>query len=122
MQTITRALEHARNVRLGRGVVSKTSYVAAVPLVVWAFVVWRWSDNLAMDGGLLFIGLIATAFALWFIRSTRAFAERNPALALLEGAELIEWRKMEVAAQNIPAPAQTVLIEDKGGSSGQRGG
>lgn len=115
MVTLNRAIESARNVRLGRGVVSKTSYIAAVPLVVWAFAVWRWSDNLLMDGGLLLIGVIATIFAGWFIRSTRSFAERNPALALLEGAELIEWRKMEVAAQGIQPPPQQVLLEDKGG-------
>lgn len=121
MLIIGKALESARNVRLGRGVVSKTSYIAAVPLIVWAFVVWRWSESVLMDGGLLVIGLIATVFSAWFIRSTRSFAERNPALALLEGAELIEWRKMEVAAQGMPTPTKTVLVEDKGGLAAGEG-
>lgn len=115
METISKALESARNVRLGRGVVSKTSYIAALPLLVWGIVVWKWSENLTTDAGLSFVGIVATIFAAWFIRSTRDFAERNPALALMEGAELIEWRKMEVAAQGIPAPANPTLIEDRGG-------
>jgi len=122
METITKALEHARNVRLGRGVVSKTSYVAAALLVVWVLVLWRWSDSAPMDGGLLLVGVLATIFAVWFIRSTRSFAEKNPALALLEGAELIEWRKLEVAAQGIPSPPKTILIEDKGGGPADEGG
>ena len=90
MDTISKVLESARNVRFGRGVVSKTSYVAAGLLVVWAMVLWKWSDSALMDGGLLLIGCLATIFAIWFIRSTRSFAEKNPSLALLEGAELIE--------------------------------
>jgi len=122
METITKALEHARNVRLGRGVVSKTSYVAAALLVVWVLVLWRWSDSAPMDGGLLLVGVLATIFAVWFIRSTRSFAEKNPALALLEGAERIEWRKLEVAAQGIPSPPKTILIEDKGGGPADEGG
>ena len=101
MATLGKALEAGRNVRLGRGVVSKTSYVAAGLVVVWALVLWKWSANAIMDGGLLFVGCVATAFAVWFIASTRAFAEKNPALALLEGAELIEWRRMEVAAKGV---------------------
>jgi hypothetical protein len=97
-------------VRLGRGVVSKTSYVAAGLLAVWVLVLWKWSDSAVMDVGLLFVGCLATAFCVWFIRSTRAYAEKNPGLALLEGAELVEWRRMDVAAKGmLPSAGQSAL-------------
>lgn len=116
VETITKALESARNVRLGRGVVSKTSYIAVTLLVVWAVVAWRWSESLMLNAGLLIIGLVATVFAVWFIHGTRRFAERNPALALLEGAELLEWRKMEVAAKGMSPSKGGPFLEDRGGT------
>src|SRR5947209_18809658 len=77
-------LSSGRNIRLGRGVVSKTSYVAAIAAIAWVAIIWRWSDNLKTDAGLLTAGLVATGFACWFIRGTHRFAEQNPAQALLE--------------------------------------
>ena len=68
-----------------------------------------------MNAGLLLLAALAISFAVWFIKSSRTFAERNPALALLEGAELIEWRRMEVAAKGVPPTEGAPLIEDKGG-------
>ena len=115
VETLTKALESARNIRLGKGVTSKTSYIAALPLVVLGMVAWRWSEDIVMNTGLLFIALAAIGFAVWFISSSRTFAERNPALALLEGAELIEWRRMEVEAKGVPSTEKTISIEDKGG-------
>lgn len=114
LASISRALESARSVRLGKGVVSKTSYIAAFVVGIWLFVAWKWSDDLMMNGGLMLAGLIATIFASWFIQSTRTFAQRNPALALLEGAELIEWQKLEMAAKGIPPVENPVLVEDRG--------
>ncbi|WP_374593479.1 hypothetical protein [Sphingosinicella sp.] len=112
---LTKALESARNVRLGKGVTSKTSYIAAIPLLIWGIVVWRWSESLMMNFGLVLAGSIATSFAFWFIKSSRSYAERNPALALLEGAELLEWHRMEVAAKGVTPDSCTPLIEDFGG-------
>jgi len=109
--TVEKVLETSRNVRLGRGVVSKTSYIAAVLIVMWGMIVWRWTPDLTANGGLLLIGAVVSAFAIWFIKSTRTFAERNPALALLEGAELLEWRKMDVEAKGIPSQPNRPLIE-----------
>jgi hypothetical protein len=113
-ESLRKVLESARNVRLGRGVVSKTSYVAVLPLSVWGVVAWRWSDNAVLDIGLLAIGMCATIFAMWFIKGTREFAERNPELALLEGAELLEWRRMEVAAKGVPPELDSRPLENRG--------
>lgn len=105
-------LSSGRNIRLGRGVVSKTSYVAGIVALVWGAIVWRWSENLTADAGLVLVGLIVTAFAIWFIRGTQKFAERNPAQALLEGAELLEWQRVEAAAKGVPPqPPGGPLIE-----------
>lgn len=112
---VEKVLEAGRNVRFGKGVVSKTSYIAAFVVAVWGIVAWKWSESLIMDAGLLIAGVAATIFGVWFIGGTRRFAERNPELALFEGAELLEWRKMEVAAKGLPAPPNQPLLEDKGG-------
>lgn len=112
---VEKVLEAGRNVRFGKGVVSKTSYIAAFVVAVWGIVAWKWSESLIMDAGLLVAGTVVTAFGVWFIGGTRRFAERNPELALFEGAQLLEWRKMEVAAKGLAPRADQTLLEDKGG-------
>lgn len=49
---------------------SKTSYVAALALGVWAFVAWRLGDDPLTNSMLMAIGVVATGFAVWYIRST----------------------------------------------------
>lgn len=100
-EILASAIESSRNVKFGRGVVSKTSYVAAFVVAVWFAIVWKWSDNLVADGGLLAIGLIVSAFAFWYIRASQSFAERNPGQALLDGAEFLEWTRIEAAAKGV---------------------
>lgn len=87
---IASALESSRNIKFGRGVVSKTSYVAALVIAVWLMIAWRWSDNMIANLGLLIAGAAATGFAVWYIKSSQDFAERNPGQALLDGAEFLE--------------------------------
>ncbi len=111
---VEKVLESSRNVRLGRGVVSKTSYVAAAVVAVWGVVAWRLTDNLVANAFLLFAALVLTGFAVWFIRGTQSFAERNPAQAMLEGAELLEWRKMDVQMKGLPPVSNSPLVEDQG--------
>jgi hypothetical protein len=71
---------------------------------------------------LLIVGiLIAALFVLYFLGALW-FVHHHPGEALLEGAELIRWRQMEIAAKdvtvtpalaaNTPAP---VLIENQSG-------
>ncbi len=98
-EVLAGVVQSARNIKFGRGVVSKTSYVAALVVAAWGVIVFRLGDNLITNGALLLAGLVATGFAFWYIRSSQKFAEQNPSLALLEGAELIEWQKLEVAAK-----------------------
>jgi hypothetical protein len=45
--------------------------------------------------------LIVLVFAIYF-SGTLWFANRHPGIALLEGAELIQWRQMDMAAKTVP--------------------
>ncbi len=111
-------LEAGRNVRLGRGLVAKTGHAAVLNLAVWGVIAWRWTDSLVVDAGLLLIGGAATAFTVWWTNSTQRFAERNPAQAMLEGAEFLEYRRMEVQAKGLPPVPNQPLIESAVDDSG----
>lgn len=112
-QILANALESSRTVKLGRGVVSKTGYVAALVIAVWFAIAWRWSGNWPADAGLLFLGMASTGFGAWYIRATQSFAEKNPAQALLEGAEFLEWTRMEAAAKGLPPVANPLMLDIK---------
>ena len=58
-EILAEAVESARNVKFGRGVVSKTSYVAALVVGVWIVVAWQWGGDPIADGGLLIAGAAA---------------------------------------------------------------
>lgn len=90
---------------------SKTSYVAALCLAVWLAVAWRWSGPIADNWGLLIAGTVTTLFAAWYIKATQNFAERNPAQALLEGTEFLEWSRIEAAAKGLPPTPDQPLVE-----------
>ena len=97
---VPEALEHAGinastldRIRLARGVVGKTSYVAGAAILALAAVAWGLRDpNYLIADAVLVVVLFVVYFigALWF-------ANRHPGVALLEGAELIQWRQMEMA-------------------------
>ena len=105
------AIESSRKVKFGRGVVSKTSYVAALVVAVWITIAFRLGDSVYSNSGLLMAGLIVTAFTWWYIRSSQNFAERNPGQALLDGTEFLEYTRLEAAAKGLPAPPNQPLIE-----------
>ena len=91
---------------------SKTTYVAALPLIVWLAAAWRWNGAVSDNIGLLIAGAASTLFAIWYILATHRFAEKNPALALLEGAELLEWQRTEAAVKGVlPTAGQRPQIE-----------
>jgi uncharacterized SAM-binding protein YcdF (DUF218 family) len=51
------------------------------------------------DAALIFSGVVATLYAGWFVKTTQEYARRNPAQAILEGAELLEWQRMATQAK-----------------------
>jgi len=109
--TVDRILDSGRNIRLGKGVVAKTSYVAAFVLGVWGVIAWRLGPDLYSNLGLLAIGVVSTLFSMWFIRGTQKFAQENPGQAMLEGAELLEWRRMDVQVKGAPPVLDNSVID-----------
>jgi hypothetical protein len=89
-------------IRLARGFVGKASYVAGVALIVVGGIALR-----AAESSVLIFGIFALAIFAIYFGGTLWFAHRHPGEALLEGAELIKWRQMEMAAKNLlPPPSQ----------------
>lgn len=84
-------------IRLARGVVGKASYVALAAVLALGGVAWRLSDPIYL---LIAAVLIVLVFAIYF-SGTLWFANRHPGVALLEGAELIQWRQMDIAAKTV---------------------
>jgi len=86
-------------IRLAKGVVGKASYVAASAVAGLALLAWLLHDPrfVLVDAVLIFILFVSYLIGvLWF-------SNRHPGLALLEGADLIQWRQLEMAAKGLPA-------------------
>jgi len=81
-------------------------------IAIWGIILWRLSSDVFLDGALMVGGLIATSAFVWWTRKTHAFAERNPGLALLEGAQLLEYQRFEARAKGMPKfPTETRIHE-----------
>jgi hypothetical protein len=106
------------HIRLARGVVGKTSIVAGIVFLVLSGVAWRMpTDVLFTFGVILLLGFFAyIAAMLWF-------AHRHPEQALLEGAEIIQYRQQEMAAKGVtelprspstvPPPVAPEILEER---------
>ena len=86
-------------VRLSHGVVGKSSYVAGVALLALLMVAYSLKDSSYLFAVACFILVLFFGYfggVLWF-------ANRHPDMALLEGAELVKWRQIEMAAKEMPS-------------------
>jgi hypothetical protein len=94
-------------IRLARGVVGKASYVAGAAVLGLAIVAWQLHESwlLFMDALLIVVLFIAYLVGvLWF-------ANKHPGVALLEGAELIQWRQLEITASDPPPQMDREITE-----------
>jgi len=98
-RTLLTRMQALGHIRLARGVVGKTSIVAGIVFLVLGGIAWRIDDALLFAFGamLLFAFFLYLAAMLWF-------AHRHPEQALLEGAEIIQYRQQEMAARGFPEP------------------
>ena len=83
------------NVKLGRGVVGKITYIAGAVFAVLAILAIRDPNTWSM---MAILGAVVVLF-LTFLFSVLKFAAANPSQALLEGAELLQWHKMNMSAK-----------------------
>ena len=92
------------HIRLAHGVVGKTSIVAGIVFLVLGGITWR----LPVDSLFLFGGMIAAGFFVYLL-AVMWFAHKHPEQALLEGAEIIQFRQQEMAAKGLPTPPSSPL-------------
>jgi hypothetical protein len=90
--------ESVNRIRLGRGVVGKTTSAVVVVLLVLAVAIYKLSDPKLV---LLLAGLVSLIFIIYFVGVLR-FADKNPGAALLEGAELLQWKQFDMEAKGLP--------------------
>ncbi len=111
-------------IRLGPGVIGNTSVVMISAIVVAGFVAWAFRSNPPLALGAM--GLII-AGALLFVWGSWKFAHKQPDLALIGGAELLQLRRIQMAgkdAPNIPllppveAPPTPVIESRPGDTNG----
>ena len=73
-------------------------------------------------GSIQIVSVIAIlATTLLIIRWILNYAEKHPTLATLEGTEVILWQQQQImlAAKNMPAPQESQIIPNPGGSPPQ---
>jgi hypothetical protein len=116
-ETIKRMVESGASFKLSRGVVGKSGHVIVAVMVVWAVIAFRLSENVILSTMQLGVGVASSLLAVWWTRSTQKFAEKNPAQAMLDGAEFLEYQKLGIEAKGTPASENVMLIEDRGGST-----
>lgn len=85
--------------RFGPGVVGKSSAIGLAVLAVLGIAAWRIDNNPWL---VAFIAVAGMVFAWWLIRRSFQYAEDHPETALLEGAELVAWRQMQMSSRDVP--------------------
>ena len=108
-EIIRKLAESYRGIKFGMGVVGKTSYATLSIIGLWVVILFRASENLILDAVLFGGGLIATAAYFWWVHGTQKFARENPGLALMEGAQLLEYQKWEAAIKGQPTPTSPLV-------------
>ena len=104
-QILDKLLERGIQIKMGVGVVGKTTRAMCLLLTLWGLIVWRLGPDHQLNNPLLAIGIAATlAFGFWVVLTHR-FAERNPAQAMLEDAQFLEYRKFEASIKGGADPA-----------------
>ena len=107
--------ESATRIRLAPGVVGKTTFGFLGLCALWGIIFWRLSSDPWLSVPLFGGGCIVTLVFLRWSKETRKFAEDNPALALMEGADITEYKKFEAQAKGQPQIEKSPLITDPAG-------
>lgn len=87
-----------QGIYLAQGVLGKTSAVVVVGIICMTVIARTVPTEFV---ALSFGSFIFVVLLIYFFGSI-IFASRNPGAALLEGAKLIEWRRLDVASNSAP--------------------
>lgn len=111
IELVRRLAESFRQVNFGSGVVGKTSHVLLAVVGVWAITAWRLSPDIVQDADLLGAAGAVTGLYIWWTRRTQAFAEKNPGLAPLEGAHLLEYQRFVAQMTGLPDDGNQTMTQ-----------
>jgi hypothetical protein len=102
---IKRLTEAGTRVRLAPGVIGKSSAIYIGVVVLWGIVLTRLTPTGPwwFNGALVGVATYATLVASRWTKHMRNFAEKNPSLALMEGADITEYKKFEAQSKALPA-------------------
>jgi hypothetical protein len=98
-QVVRSIAEAGKGVRLGPGVVGKTTYATIALVTLWTIIAFRIGTSAVLNGFLLSVGVMATGAYVFWVLATQRFAERNPAQAMLEGAQFLEFKRFEAESK-----------------------
>ena len=104
----SKPLEFLHKVKYG-GAVGKVTALSVTALLVTAVAMvsgWGKETLLLVGMGTVLIILLAT---FWMIHRT---LEKYPDLALMDGTEIVAYRKIELAAKNRPMLSNSISISD----------
>jgi hypothetical protein len=93
-------------IQLGSGVVGKLNALGMLLILVIGILAYTLIKNEWAILGLIIAMLIA--FIL-FCKSTFAFAEKNPEIAVLDGAQLVMYKRTELGGKQINIPKESPL-------------
>lgn len=102
-----------KSIRLPGGVIGKTTRGMLAIIGVWGLIVWKITDSIVTNSVLVLVGVAITAVFIWWVRKTHDFAEKNPAQAMLDGAEFIEYQKFTTQIKGSPPFIGGALVEEK---------
>ncbi len=82
-------------------------------IAIWGIIAFRLSSDLSQNIALIVAGCIPTGAYFWWVKASQAFAKANPDLALLEGAQFVEYQKWQSEIQGRVIDNAMPVIEPK---------
>jgi len=104
----SKPLEFLQKVKYGGAVGKLTAITVAALLVVAVISVSSWNNEKVHIGGLIVVLFLVLA-AFWRISRT---LQKHPELALMDGTEIITFKRLEMAAKNQPILADSPMVSD----------
>lgn len=99
--------------RLAPGITGKSSFIYVGLITLWGIVLLRLSPNeYIFDAALIGAASFMTWIGMRECRKMREFAVANPALAMMEGADVIEYSRFEAEAKGLIGRDRTPSIAD----------